>query len=331
MLKNIPTARRNSIISALFRGASLTPVASPHVGLLTACDEDGDTFTEVSAYGYARKPITYGAAAARSSTPTSSIVFDAADEIYGTVTHYGIFDGLSGDLIFWGRRDINYTITAVSTGSSTFTIAGDFTARFTAGTQIQVTGSTGNNGTYTVDGSVLSTGNTIITVDEPVVNATADGVIRGPGPLYVPAGAIVTVPATSLVVSMKGAISTAAANAVLETLLRGTSWSVIAAVYMAFLTAYTNDSSYTEVSGANYARQALTFASPSGGSSSTSSDVFWSEPGDVWGDVLALAVFSAASAGTLLWRDTVSPVIPMGPGNVPQILTGDYAVNLNLD
>lgn len=72
----------------------------------------------------------------------------------------------------------DYAITVVDQGTDTFTIAGDHTAEFPTGSIIRVTGSTGNDGEYVVDTSVLDTGNTEITVEEEIPNATADGDIQ---------------------------------------------------------------------------------------------------------------------------------------------------------
>jgi len=67
-----------------------------------------------------------------------------------------------------------YAITAVSTGSKTFTIAEDGSAIFTVAKVLQVVDSTGNDATYTVVSSTGS-GPTVITVNETVADATVDG------------------------------------------------------------------------------------------------------------------------------------------------------------
>lgn len=71
-----------------------------------------------------------------------------------------------------------YTISAVSTGSSTFTVAGtDLTDDIIIGRQIEVKDSTGNNGKYTVTNLAYTT-DTVITVSETVSDATVDGYIK---------------------------------------------------------------------------------------------------------------------------------------------------------
>jgi hypothetical protein len=72
-----------------------------------------------------------------------------------------------------------YTIDAVSTGSKTFTISddGDLSSTFPDGRMMQVNGSTGNDGIYTVASTSWSSPNFIITVSETPASAVADGTI----------------------------------------------------------------------------------------------------------------------------------------------------------
>lgn len=65
-------------------------------------------------------------------------------------------------------------------GSGAFTIVGDVRAYFSVGFKFTVTGSTGNDGIYTVlSEPTFAGGNTTIPVKEAVVSAVADGkVIR---------------------------------------------------------------------------------------------------------------------------------------------------------
>ena len=63
------------------------------------------------------------------------------------------------------------------TGDNSFIISGEYIEELTEGKQIEVGGSTGNNGTYTIStgGSYLREGNTIIPVDGDIPNTTIDG------------------------------------------------------------------------------------------------------------------------------------------------------------
>ena len=74
-------------------------------------------------------------------------------------------------------------IAAVTTGvagAGSFEVATDVSLKFTKGTKIVVYGSTGNDGVYTVKAdATYPDSNTIITVEEAVADATADGDITG--------------------------------------------------------------------------------------------------------------------------------------------------------
>lgn len=72
-----------------------------------------------------------------------------------------------------------YEIDAVSTGSQTFTISddGDLSSTFPDGRIIKVNGSTGNDGLYIVSSTLWSSPDFVITVEEAILSAVADGTI----------------------------------------------------------------------------------------------------------------------------------------------------------
>ena len=81
-----------------------------------------------------------------------------------------------------GNDTYDYTVTGgdfeiigVSQGSKTFTVDDDYQDYFPVGARISVEGSTGNDGRYTVAGVSLSSGDTVVEVDESIPDATVDG------------------------------------------------------------------------------------------------------------------------------------------------------------
>lgn len=66
-------------------------------------------------------------------------------------------------------------VTAVVQGAKTFAVSGDVTATAIAPVQFNVTGSTGNDGTYTVVSAVFGAAHTVVTVAEAIPSAIADG------------------------------------------------------------------------------------------------------------------------------------------------------------
>ena len=69
--------------------------------------------------------------------------------------------------------DISYVNIGIGTGF--FSIAGDVSAKFKIGDSINIEGSTGNDGVYTVASSTFNTPNTDIVVNEEVSDDTVDG------------------------------------------------------------------------------------------------------------------------------------------------------------
>jgi hypothetical protein len=67
------------------------------------------------------------------------------------------------------------TIAAVNVGTKTFTLTGNITAHIGQGSIISITGSTGNNGLYTVVSVTLNVGDTDVVVEETILSAIADG------------------------------------------------------------------------------------------------------------------------------------------------------------
>ena len=83
--------------------------------------------------------------------------------------------------VYWTltrRRTETYDIVAVNRGAKTFTIAEDILAILNVGDTIEISGSTGNDGVYTV-ASFVGNASTTITVVEVIPNAVADGAIVG--------------------------------------------------------------------------------------------------------------------------------------------------------
>jgi hypothetical protein len=87
-----------------------------------------------------------------------------------------VYDSDDG-LIWSGTIGISYAISGVTTGTKTFNVAADLSAILSAGSKIRITGSTGNDGTYTVVSATFGASTAIVVV-EAIPNATADGLIH---------------------------------------------------------------------------------------------------------------------------------------------------------
>lgn len=82
---------------------------------------------------------------------------------------------VDGTATWWFHPVSLHAIVAVT--SYSFSVAGDVTNALRADMSVTVTGSTGNDGTYTVDSASYVDPNTIITVDETILDLTIDGMI----------------------------------------------------------------------------------------------------------------------------------------------------------
>jgi hypothetical protein len=118
----------NKLIDHVFRGQSYTnPVL--YIGLLTGAPSDSGGGTEVSGNAYARVKAAAGASQALTdwkstqndslassgtggnTTNTNAVNFPTPTATWGTVTHFGIYDALTGgNLLFWGTLTIAKTI-----------------------------------------------------------------------------------------------------------------------------------------------------------------------------------------------------------------------------
>lgn len=86
----------NALINATLRNTSYTSPTNVYVALYTTDPTDGDTGTEVSGNGYARKVVTFGAPSNGASTNNADVTFDQATGSWGTVAYIGLRDNATG-------------------------------------------------------------------------------------------------------------------------------------------------------------------------------------------------------------------------------------------
>lgn len=119
-------------------------------------------------------------------------------------------------------------------------------------------------------------------------------------------------------------------SALLNHVLRNVSYTPPTTLYLAFYTAAPTDSGGgTEVTGGSYARQAVTFAAPTGGagtSVNSNTITFTSMPAST---VVAIGILDAASNGNLLLRHTLPTPKTYGAGENVTIAPGDLVVTFD--
>lgn len=104
----------NKLLDYVFSKTAYT-APDKYIALFTAAPSDSGGGTEVNGNDYARKlHNTFSVASSGQVSNSGAITFTAASGAWGTVTHFGIFDSLSGgNLLGWA---ILGTPKAVTTG-----------------------------------------------------------------------------------------------------------------------------------------------------------------------------------------------------------------------
>lgn len=117
-------------------------------------------------------------------------------------------------------------------------------------------------------------------------------------------------------------------NAALNHVFRNVALTSPGTVYLALFTVAPNDAGGgTEVSGAGYARAAVTFGAPSGGAIANTAAVSFTASGGSYGTVVAVGYFDASTAGNMLaWAPITSAAI--GSGETLNFPIGDLDITL---
>jgi hypothetical protein len=106
---------------------------------------------------------------------------------------------------------------------------------------------------------------------------------------------------------------------------RPTAW------YIGLFTAAPSDSGGgTEVSGNGYARQSVAFgaAATPGGTTDNTAAVSFTASGGNWGTITHVGIFTAATAGNLLWHGALSASRTINDGDTLSFATGAVTITL---
>ena len=99
------------------------------------------------------------------------------------------------------------------------------------------------------------------------------------------------------------------------------------AVYLGLSTAsLQDDNSGTELTGNNYSRKAITFASASSGSIASNAAVEFDAATGSWGSVSHFGIFDAASSGNLLFHGAFSAAKTIASGDVLKVASGSLTI-----
>jgi hypothetical protein len=118
-------------------------------------------------------------------------------------------------------------------------------------------------------------------------------------------------------------------NALINAVLRNTSYTSPATVYVSLYTTNPTDAdSGTEVSGGSYARTAVTMGAPSNGVSTNSADVTFPTCTVSWGTVSHIGIHDASTSGNLLFHTPLDTAKTIDSGDIFKIETGNLSVTL---
>ena len=118
-------------------------------------------------------------------------------------------------------------------------------------------------------------------------------------------------------------------NALINAVLRNTSYTSPATVYVSLYTSDPTDAdSGTEVSGGSYARTAVTMGAPSNGVSTNSADVTFPTCTASWGTVSHIGIHDASTGGNLLFHTPLDTSKTIDSGDIFKITSGNLSVTL---
>lgn len=119
-------------------------------------------------------------------------------------------------------------------------------------------------------------------------------------------------------------------NAMINAVLRNTTYTSPATVYVAlFTTDPTDANTGTEVSGNAYQRTAVTFGAPSNGVSTNSGAVTFPTATGSWGTVTHIGIMDASTSGNLLFHTPLDTSKTITSGDIFTISTGNLSVTLD--
>lgn len=86
----------NEVLDHILGTGAYTMPSTIYIGLSTGSFGDDASGTELTGNGYTRKVMAFDAAVAGTADNTSAVEFSAATASWGTVSHFGLFDAVSG-------------------------------------------------------------------------------------------------------------------------------------------------------------------------------------------------------------------------------------------
>lgn len=117
---------------------------------------------------------------------------------------------------------------------------------------------------------------------------------------------------------------------ILDHVLKNTSYTSPTTVYLGLFTSDPTDAGTgTEVSGGSYARQPISFAAASSGSSATDADISFPQATASWGTVSHVGILDQLTSGNLLFHTPLTTSKAIDSGDIFKVTTGNLTVALD--
>jgi hypothetical protein len=146
-----------------------------------------------------------------------------------------------------------------------------------------------------------------------------------PTPGTVLSGETFTVDVGNITVTLSGNWTTTFMNQILDATLRAQALPA-PTIRVALLTAFTNDSTFTECPDSNYARLTTTWGASSNGQSLNAVDIAYAAM-NAQQVITHVALFDAATAGNMSYRGPLAASKTVGAGKVLKFLSGQLSIN----
>lgn len=116
-------------------------------------------------------------------------------------------------------------------------------------------------------------------------------------------------------------------NEILDHILGTGAYTMPSTVYVGLSTgSFNDDNSGTELTGNNYAREAITFGAAASGTASNSAAVEFNAATGSWGTVSHFGLFDAVSSGNLLIHGALTASKVIDTGDILKIAIGDMDI-----
>jgi hypothetical protein len=100
MANNLSNFAENKLLDHIL-GTGAYTMPNVYVALYTTDPTDADTGVEVTGGAYARQAVTFSVASGGATSNSAKVTFPTATASWGTITHIGLRDALTGGNLLW--------------------------------------------------------------------------------------------------------------------------------------------------------------------------------------------------------------------------------------